>query len=102
LFTPAKQWTIGKDRIMLAKTMIALGFIGMMAAATATPSSAQGVYFQGPGFGVEVGRPAYRERYYRGYHDYNYYDSRERLRGGCRTVTIERDDGSVRRIRRCD
>ena len=22
--------------------------------------------------------------------------------GGCRTVTIERDDGSVRRIRRCD
>jgi hypothetical protein len=69
---------------------------------TATPSSAQGVYFQGPGFGVEVGRPAYRERYYRGYHDYNYYDSRERLRGGCRTVTIEPDDGSVRRIRRCD
>jgi hypothetical protein len=23
-------------------------------------------------------------------------------RGGCRTVTIERDDGTVRRIRRCD
>ena len=22
--------------------------------------------------------------------------------GGCRTITIERDDGSVRRIRRCD
>jgi hypothetical protein len=43
-----------------------------------------------------------RERSYRGYHDYNYYDSRERLRGGCRTVTIERDNGSVRRIRRFD
>ena len=36
-------------------------------------------------------RPAYRAYGYdRGY------------RGGCRTVTIERDDGSVRRIRRCD
>jgi hypothetical protein len=50
---------------MLAKTMIALGFIGTMAAA-ATPSVAQGVYFEGPGFEVGVGRPAYRERYYRG------------------------------------
>jgi hypothetical protein len=86
---------------MLAKTMMALGFTGMMAAATATPSVAQGVYFEGPGFGVGVGRPAYRERHYRGYHDYN-FDSRARYRGGCRTVTIERDDGSVRRIRRCD
>jgi len=90
-----------KGQIMLAKTMIALGFIGTMAAANATPSFAQGVYFEGPGFGVGVGRPAYRERYYRGYHDYN-YDSRARYRGNCRTVTIERDDGSVRRITRCD
>ena len=92
----------GNTMRLITRSMIALGFIGTMAAATATPSSAQGVYFQGPGFGVEVGRPAYRERYYQGYHDYNYYDSRERPRGGCRTVTIERDDGSVRRIRRCD
>jgi hypothetical protein len=53
-----------------------------------------------PGVGVRIGeprrdydRPRYRER--RGY--------REReVRGGCRTVTIERDDGSMRRIRRCD
>jgi hypothetical protein len=91
---------------LITRSMVALGFIGTMAAATATPSLAQGVYLEGPGFGVGVGAPAYREpyyreRYYRGYHDYN-YDSRERLRGGCRTVTIERDDGSFRRIRRCD
>jgi hypothetical protein len=46
----------------LQKTMIALGFIGTMAAANATPSLAQGVYFEGPGFGVGVGRPAYRDR----------------------------------------
>jgi hypothetical protein len=93
-----------KGEIMLTKTMIALVFIGTMAAATATQSLAQGVYFEGPGFEVGVGRPAYRERYYRGYRDYNYdwQYSRERIRGGCRTVTIERDDGSFRRIRRCD
>ena len=31
----------------------------------------RGVYIQGPGFGVGIGRPAYRERYYdRGYRDY--------------------------------
>jgi hypothetical protein len=88
---------------MIAKTMIALGFIGMMAAATATPSLAQGVYFEGPGFGVGVGRPAYRDRDYD--RDYRYraynYVPRDRYRG-CRTVTIERDDGSVRTIRRCD
>jgi hypothetical protein len=27
---------------------------------------------------------------------------REEFGNGCRTVTIERDDGSIRRIRRCD
>ena len=94
---------------LITRSMVALGFIGTMAAATAAPSLAQGVYFEGPGFGVGVGPPAYREPYYReryyrdyrDYRDYN-YDSRERLRGGCRTVTIERDDGSFRRIRRCD
>ena len=91
---------------LITRAMVAVGFIGTMAAATAAPSLAQGVYFEGPGFGVDVGpRPAYRERYYRGYRDYDRdhdYDYRERYRGGCRTVTIERDDGGVRRIRRCD
>jgi hypothetical protein len=52
--------------------MIALGFIGTMAAA-ATPSVAHGL------------PRALLPR------------TRERLRGGCRTVTIERDDGSFRR-----
>jgi hypothetical protein len=37
---------------MLAKIMMALGLIATMAAATATPSLAQGVCFEGPGFGV--------------------------------------------------
>jgi hypothetical protein len=79
---------------------------GYNSSATPMPSLAQGAYIQGPGFGVEVGRPGYyRDRYEdryedRGYRGYGY--DRDRYRGGCRTVTIERDDGSVRRIRRCD
>ena len=50
------------------------------------------------GIGIDTGRPAYRERDYR---DRSYAYDRGRF-GGCRTVTIERDNGSVRRIRRCD
>jgi hypothetical protein len=49
----------------------------------------------------EPNRPRYREREYDG--DRRGFRERE-VRSGqnCRTVTIERDDGSVRRIRRCD
>jgi len=36
----------------------------------------------------------------RGGGDYGFRDGG--YGGGCRTITIERDDGSVRRIRRCD
>jgi len=48
------------------------------------------------------------------YRSYDRYDApvvrerriyRERnvgLRGDCRTITIQRDDGSMKRIRRCD
>jgi hypothetical protein len=85
--------------MLISKWLVALGFVGAMAAGTPGPTLAQGVYLQGPGVGVEIGRPAYRERYYREHRGYAY--DRERF-GGCRTVTIERDDGSVRTIRRCD
>jgi hypothetical protein len=84
---------------MVVRTMlVALGFVGAMAVARPAPTMAQGVYLQGPGVGVEIGRPGYRERYYR---DRSYAYERGRF-GGCRTVTIERDGGSVRRVRRCD
>ena len=43
---------------MLVKIMMALGLIATIAAATTTPSLAQGVYFEGPGFGVGVGPPS--------------------------------------------
>jgi len=58
-----------------------------------------------PGVGVRVGEPAYRER------EYDRGDRWERRRwrerevrrdGGCKTITIQRDDGSMKRIRRCD
>ena len=54
--------------------------------------------------GVRIGEPGYR--HHRHYdrpvvHERRIY--RERNVGmNCRTVTIERDDGSMKRIRRCD
>lgn len=77
-----------------------LAFAGFAMAISIAPASAQ-VDVDTPLGGVRVGphprydrdydRPAYRAYGYdRGY------------RSGCRTVTIERDDGSVRRVRRCD
>jgi hypothetical protein len=71
-------------------------------------SMAQGVGVEVPGVGgVRIGepdryredrdydRPRYRER--------REYREREGSYGrGCKTITIERDDGSVKRIRRCD
>jgi len=79
----------------ITRSLVAFGLFGAMAAATPTPTLAQGVHFEGRGFGVDIGRPDYR--YHRGYRDYAWERGR-----GCRTVTIERDDGTVRRIRRCD
>jgi hypothetical protein len=85
--------------MLVTRTLVALGFVGAMAIATPAPSLAQGVYIGPGGVGIDTGRPAYRERYHRAYRGYAYERGRF---GGCRTVTIERDDGSVRRVRRCD
>ena len=82
-------------------SLIALGFAGAMAAATPAPTLAQGVHIGPGGVGIDIGRPGYRERHYRD-RGYNDYAHDRRFRGGCRTVTIERDDGSMRTIRRCD
>jgi hypothetical protein len=91
---------------MWFKTSLAvLGMMCALAAVSPTPAVAQGVYIGPGGVGIDTGRPAYRERYY----DERYYDRSDRSYayergrfGGCRTVTIERDDGSMKRIRRCD
>jgi hypothetical protein len=84
---------------MCIKTSVAaLGIVGALAAATPAPTLAQGVYVGPGGVGVDVGRPGWRERDYR---DRGYGYERG-YRRGCRTVTIRRDNGSVKQIRRCD
>ena len=50
-----------------SKLLIAAGFIATIAGAGATGASAQGVYLEGPGFGIGIGKPRYQERHYRGY-----------------------------------
>ena len=84
-------------------SLIALGTASALAAATQAPTLAQGVYIGPGGVGVDVGRPGWRERdYYRDdYRDDYTYERRYRGRD-CRTVTIRRDDGRVKQIRRCD
>jgi hypothetical protein len=68
-------------------------------------SNAQGFGVVVPGVGgVQIGepdRPRYRQN--RGEYDRPRFQEREvRYGQGCRTVTIEHDDGTLRRIRRCD
>ena len=80
---------------------------GVAALTTFAPASnAQGIAVDTPVGGVRIGEPGYRH-----YRDHDgpvvqerrvYRDRDVRLGGGCRTVTISRDDGSMKRIRRCD
>ena len=81
-------------------SLIALGMASTLAAATPAPTLAQGVYVGPGGVGVDLGRPGWRERHCRGRDDYAY--ERGFHGPGCRTVTIRRDDGSMKQIRRCD
>jgi hypothetical protein len=87
--------------LLLAGVLAVAGF-AIATPISVAPASAQ-VSVDTPIGGVRVGperrydrdydRPAYRAYGYdREYREYR----------GCRTVTIERDDGSVRRVRRCD
>ena len=78
---------------------ILLGLLAVASIAIATPvvpASAQ-VVVDTPVGGVRVGRDYDRYRY----SDYDRPRYRSYARD-CRTITIRRDDGSVRRIRRCD
>ena len=75
----------------------------LVTAAALTPAFAQ-IAVDTPVGGVRIGEPSYRH-----YRDYDRPIVRERRiyreRGvglNCRTVTISRDDGSMKRIRRCD
>jgi hypothetical protein len=84
----------------MKKLLISVAALGaLMMFAPTSSSFAQGVTIEGPGVGVRVGEPNRWER--DRWRERRYMRERE-VRGGCRTVTVERDDGSVRRIRRCD
>jgi hypothetical protein len=81
--------------------------VGVAALTSFAPASyAQGIGIDTPVGGVRIGEPGYR--HYRDYdrpyvREHRFYRDRDvRLRGGCRTVTIHRDDGSMKRISRCD
>ena len=83
------------------------GTLIVMAVATgfamAGPASADDYYIRGPGFGVGVDTDHYHPDRDRD------YDRRYRTEGfdreydvaRCRTTIIRRDDGSVRKVRRC-
>ena len=92
---------------------LVIGLLVLSGIAATMPASAQGVYFGTPGVGVQIGGPQhhYLENDAPRYRNYDYERPRHQSygyrdnsydRGGCRTITIQRDDGSVRRIRRCD
>jgi hypothetical protein len=85
----------------MKKLLILLGAAAAVIFFAPAPSNAQGgIGFAVPGVGVQIGEPD-RPRY----RDYERRRFREREVGygrDCRTVTIERDDGSIRRIRRCN
>jgi hypothetical protein len=77
-----------------------LAVAGISIATPVVPASAQ-VTVETPVGGVRVGRDHDYDRYR--YSDYDRHGYRAYARGhGCRTITIHRDDGSFRRIRRCD
>lgn len=85
-------------------------FAGVAAVTTFAPATsfAQGIGIDVPGVGVRIGEP-YRHHYYNDWDSPRVYRrpalrEREVYLGGsnCRTVTIHRDDGVTKRIRRCD
>ena len=89
---------------------ILIGLFSVAGIAIAAPASAQGLYLGAPGVEVGVGvsrsdrehdGPRYRNHDYDRGRSTTGYSERTYDRG-CRTITIRSDDGSVRRIRRCD
>jgi len=95
----------------MRKTVLFLAATAALALAAPASTLAQGIAVDTPVGGVRIGEP---HRNYHTHYGYTggYYSEgpvverrvyRERSVGlNCRTVTVERDDGSMKRIRRCD
>ncbi|NEU95064.1 hypothetical protein [Bradyrhizobium uaiense] len=87
-------------RTLSLAAVLAIAGFAVVTPFSIAPASAQ-FAIDTPVGGVVVGpQHRYYDRDYdrRAYRAYNY----DRGYRGCRTVTIERDDGSVRQVRRCD
>lgn len=89
-------------KTIVAAGMIAFG-LGTVAVSTAQAQDfgervVRGIAREATG---DYGRRYDVDRDYRRGREYR-RESRSGFGGGCRTVTIERDDGSMKRIRRCD
>jgi hypothetical protein len=82
----------------MKKFLILLAGVAALTSFAPAPSFAQGVVIDTPVGGVRIGEPGYREPWRRE----RWRDREVRMGEGCRTVTITRDDGSFKRIRRCD
>ena len=82
----------------MKKWLVIAAAIAAMTSFAPAPATAQGVVVGVPGVvGVQIGDPD-RPRY----HERRRYREREvRSYRHCRTIMIERRDGSVRRVRRC-
>ena len=63
------------------------------------PGMTAGEYTARYGHRITPDDYAGRPQYHRGYEERGYGRDQG---GGCRTITVERDDGTMRRIRRCD
>ena len=90
----------------MKKFLILLAGVAALTTFAPAASFAQGIAVDTPVGGVRIGEPSYRH-HYRDHgpvvHERRVYRDRAvRLGGDCRTVTITRDDGSFKRIRRCD
>ena len=84
----------------MKKLLILLSAAAAITFYAPTSSSAQGIGIAVPGVGIQIGepnRPRYRE-----YERRRFREREVRYGQGCRTITIQRDDGSMRRVRRCD
>jgi len=84
----------------MKKMLILLGAAAAITFYAPALSNAQGIGIVVPGVGVQIGEPG-RPRY-RDYERRRFREREVRYGQGCRTITIQRDDGSVRRVRRCD
>ena len=78
-----------------------LGLVAAAGLAAAVPAVAQDVYVGGRGVGVEVNSGYHRDRDWRSDRFRTEGFARRDRFERCSTTIIRRDDGSVRKIRRC-